>query len=141
MISKAVSRIEKVIYSLYFCYLPVLIIGLGISYFLFTITPGKCFGGSITLECFVGNSSYDFIYHPINLVNLVFTVYNLLYLYYNVILNRHVVGRAVKKIYRRLQKKYYLGNKRQQISILLFCYITALCLSYFRFALTIVRAI
>ena len=136
-----ISRLEKIIYNLYFCYLPIVIIGLLINYFLLTIVPGKCWWNSSAQECFFRNVSYDFIYHPVNIANIIVTTYNILYIYYNVILKRHVVGKAVRRIYRRLQKKYYLGSQCKQISILLFCYITASFLAYFRFAITLARVI
>ena len=135
------SKIEKVIYNPYLCYLPIIVTGLSVSYLLFWLTPNKCLSGYITQECFFKNSNYDFIYHPLNIINVVFTIYNILYLYYNVFLRQDAVGRAVKKIYSKLNKKYYIGSKIKQTTILLFCYITALFLSYFRFVITLTNSI
>lgn len=134
-------KIEKVIYNLYLCYLPIIVTGLSVSFLLFWITPDKCLAGEISQACFFKNHNYDFIYHPLTIINLVFTIYNILYLYYNIVLKQDVVGRAVKKTYSRLRKKYYMGNKSKQLGVLLFCYITALFISYFRFIITLTRAV
>jgi len=134
-------KIEKVIYNPYLCYLPVIIIGLSVSYLLFWLTPNKCLTNYLTQECFFKNSNYDFIYHPLSIINIFFTIYNFLYLYYNVVLRKDVVGRAVKKIYGKLLKKYYMGNKVKQVITLLYCYIMALILSYFRFIVTLARGV
>ena len=136
-----ISKLEKAIYSRYICYLPVVAMTLFISSWLFYFTPGKCFLNLAAQECFFSDRSYNFIYHPLNICNIIFITYSLLYLYYNIILKRHVVGRAVKKIYGKVNRQHHISNKRQKISILLFCYVTALSLSYFRFAMTIARAI
>ena len=134
-------KIEKVIYNRYLCYLPIIIAGLLVSYLLFWLTPNKCLTEYLTQECFFENSYYDFIYHPLNIINIVFSIYNFLYLYYNVVLRQDVVGRSVKKIYGKLQKQKYVGNKAKQANILLFCYLTALLISYFRFIITLTREI
>lgn len=136
-----VSKLEKIIYNLYFCYLPIIAIALLISIKLIELTPTKCLFDSLSSECTFYRLDFDLIYHPINIINLLFIIYNTLYIYYNVILKQNVVGRTVRKIYFRTQKKYRIKDKRKQISILLFCYFSTLILSYFRFSITLTKII
>ena len=136
-----VSKLEKIIYNLYFCYLPVIAIALLISIKLLELTPAKCLLDSLSSECTFYRLDFNLIYHPINIINLLFIIYNILYIYYNVILKQNVVGRTVRKIYLRTQKAYRIKNKRKQISILLFCYFSTLILSYFRFSITLIKII
>lgn len=135
------SKIEKVIYNPYFCYSPVAIITLYISIQLIQITPTKCLFGSLADECIFYSFELNWFYHPLNLINLIFVVYNFLYLYYNIGLKQNIVGRSVRKIYTKAKKKYYIKQRRKKISILLFCYFTALILSYFRFPLTLAKIV
>ena len=136
-----VSKLEKIIYNLYFCYLPIIAIALLISIKLIELTPTKCLFDSLSSGCTFYRLDFDLIYHPINIINLLFIIYNTLYIYYNVILKQNVVGRTVRKIYFRTQKKYRIKDKRKQISILLFCYFSTLILSYFRFSITLTKII
>ncbi len=136
-----VSKLEKIIYNLYLCYSPIIIIALLIVIKLIQLTPTRCLFDSLASECLFYRLDFNSIYHPLNIINLIFITYNILYLYYNIILKKDVVGRSVKKIYNRTKRKYHLQRKRQRISILLFCYVTALILSYFRFSITLVKAI
>ena len=135
------SRLEKIIYNLYFCYIPILIFALFLSSRLIQLTPTKCLLGSMAEECLFYQPNLDLVYHPLNLVNLVFISYNVLYLYYNVILGQDIVGRTVKKVYQRTIARYRLKQRRKRISVLLLCYFSSLILSYFRFAVTLIRAI
>ena len=136
-----VSKLEKIIHNLYFCYLPVVAIALFTSIKLIELTPTKCLFGSLSNECTFYKLDFDLIYHPLNIINLLFIIYNTLYIYYNVILKQNIVGRTVRKIYFKTQKIYRVENKRQQISILLFCYFSTLILSYFRFSITLAKII
>ena len=136
-----VSKLEKAIDNLYLCYAPVSIFALFISMILIDLAPTKCLFGSLAKECLFYKLDSSLIYHPLNIINLLFIIYNLLYLYYNVVLKQDVVGRAVKKIYGKVKRHYYLKGKRQKVSVLLFCYLTALALSYFRFHKTLAKAI
>ena len=136
-----VSKLEKVIYNLYFCYSPIIIIALLIVIKLIQLTPTRCLFDSLASECLFYRLDFNSIYHPLNIINLIFITYNILYLYYNIILKKDVVGRSVKKIYDRTKRKYQLKRQRKRISILLFCYVTALILSYFRFPITLVKVI
>ena len=135
-----VSKLEKAIDNLYLCYAPVSIFALFISMVLIDLAPTKCLFGSLAKECLFYKLDSSLIYHPLNIINLLFIIYNLLYLYYNVILKQDVVGRAVKKIYNKAKKHYYL-KKHKKIRVLLFCYVTTLTISYFRFPITLARAI
>lgn len=135
-----VSKLEKAIDNLYLCYAPVSIFALFISIILIDLAPTKCLFGSLAKECLFYKLDSSLIYHPLNIINLIFIIYNLLYLYYNVILKQDVAGRAVKKIYGKAKKHYYL-RKRKKIRVLLFCYVTALAISYFRFPITLAKAI
>ena len=135
-----VSKLEKAIDNLYLCYAPVSIFALFISMVLIDLAPTKCLFGSLAKECLFYKLDSSLIYHPLNIINLLFIIYNLLYLYYNVILKQDVVGRAVKKIYNKAKKHYYL-KKHKKIRVLLFCYVTALTISYFRFPITLAKAI
>ena len=136
-----VSRLENLIYNLYFCYAPIVAIALFTSIKLVQIAPTKCLFDSVSRECVFYKLDLNLIYHPLNIINLIFIIYNILYIYYNVILRQNVVGKAVRRIYSKTRKFYQIKNKRKQISILLFCYFTALVLSYFRFSLTLVKII
>lgn len=135
------SRVEKLIYNLYFCYIPIALFALFLSSRLIQLTPTKCLLGSIAEECLFYRPSLDLIYHPLNLINLLFISYNILYLYYNVVLGQDVVGKTVKHVYQKTTAHYQLKPGRKRISVLLLCYITSLILSYFRFAVTLIRAI
>ena len=136
-----VSQLEKAIYNVYSCYTPIVIIALIISLKLIELTPTKCLFGSAAKECIFYSLDFNLIYHPLNIINLIFITYNVLYIYYNVILKQNVVGKSVKKIYSRTKKVYLFKNKRKQISVLLFCYVSALILSYFRFSITLSKII
>ena len=136
-----VSRLEKAIYNVYCCYAPIVIIALIISLKLVELTPTKCLFGSTARECVFYSLDFNLIYHPLNIINLIFIAYNVLYIYYNVFLKQDVVGKSVKKIYSKTKKLYLLKNKRKQISLLLFCYASALILSYFRFPITLSKII
>lgn len=135
------SKLEQAIYNPYICYLPIAIIALLISTVLFQITPTKCLFKFSTDDCFFYNLDLNLMYHPLNIINFIFVIYNILYLYYNVILNQNVVGRSVKKIYTKALKKYYINQRRKKLSVLLFCYFTALILSYLRFPITLAKII
>ncbi len=136
-----VSRLEKAIYNLYFCYAPIVAIALFISVRLTLLTPIRCLLDSSANECIFYKFDFHFIYHPINIINLIFIAYNILYVYYNVVLKQDIVGRSVKRIYSKTKKIYRIKNKRKQLSILLFCYVMALILSYFRFPITLSKII
>lgn len=136
-----VSKIEKVIYNLYFCYAPIVVIALFISIKLLLLTPVKCLIYSSANDCVFYQFNLNLVYHPINIINLIFIVYNALYIYYNVILKQDVVGRTVKRIYCKTRKIYKIRNKRKQLNILLFCYVSALILSYVRFPITLSKII
>ena len=90
------SRVEKIIYNLYFCYIPIILFAVLLSSRLIQLTPTKCLLGSIDEACLFYQPSLDLIYHPLNLINLLFICYNVLYLYYNVILGQDIVGKTVK---------------------------------------------
>ena len=136
-----VSRLEKIICNLYFCYIPIMTIALFTSIKLIELTPTKCLFYSLNTECTFYRFNFNLLYHPLNIINFLFIIYNILYLYYNVILRQNVVGKTVKKIYSKTKKLYQIKNKRKQISILLFCYFAALILSYFRFIITLIKII
>lgn len=136
-----VSKIEKLIYNLYFCYFPIVAIALFVSIKLVLLTPIKCLIYPSASECIFYQFNLNLIYHPINIINLIFVVYNALYIYYNVVLKQDVVGKTVKRIYCKTRKIYRIKNKRKQINILLFCYVSALILSYVRFPITLSRII
>ena len=136
-----VSRLEKIICNLYFCYIPIIAIALFTSIKLLELTPAKCLLNSLSSECTFYKLEFNLIYHPLNIINLLFIIYNLLYVYYNIILKQNVVGRTVRKIYSKTKKIYQIKNKRKQISILLFCYFATLILSYFRFIITLTKII
>jgi len=136
-----VSNLEKAIYNRYFCYVPIIAIALFISFKLFDLTPTKCLFNSSAIECVFHRLDFSLIYHPLNIVNLIFIIYNILYIYYNVILKQDVVGKSVKRIYSKTKKIYCIKNKRKQVSILVFCYVSALILSYFRFPVTLSKII
>ena len=125
--------IEKLIYNSYFCYSPIALFALAIGSGLMQLIPTRCLFSSLSEECLV--------YYPLNIINLIFITYNILYLYYNIILKHDTVGKSVKRIYRKTIKHYRIRKKSERIRILLFCYITSLVLSYFRFATTLIRAI
>lgn len=132
-----VSQLEKAINNRYCCYAPIVLIAIVISIKLIQLTPTKCLFNSVARECVFYQFDLNLIYHPLNLINLLFIVYNVLYIYYNVFLGQNVVGKSVKKIYYNTKKIYNLKQKRQKLSVLLFCYISALILSYFRFPITL----
>lgn len=134
------SRVEKLIYNLYFCYIPIVIFALFFSSKLIQLTPIKCLLGALVKECIFYQPSLDLIYHPLNIINLLFVSYNILYLYYNVILKQDTVGKTVKNVYQKTKAHYRLKRRRKRITVLLLCYFISLILSYFRFAFTLVRA-
>ena len=136
-----ISKLEKAIYNLYCCYAPVVIIALLVSIKLVQLAPTKCLFDSLAQECLFYRLDLNSFYHPLNIINLFFIIYNILYIYYNVILKQNVVGRAVKNIYNKTKKYYGLERKRKKIGVLLFCYVVALILSYFRFPITLAKAI
>ena len=136
-----VSKLEKAIYNVYCCYIPIVILALVISLKLIELTPTKCLFGSTAKECLFYRLDFNLIYHPLNIINLIFIAYNIIYIYYNVILKQNVVGKSVRKIYSKTKKKYLLKNRRKQLGILLFCYVSALILSYFRFPITLSKII
>lgn len=136
-----VSRIEKIIYNLYLCYLPIICIALFFSLKLIKLSPVKCLFGSSAQQCLFYNQDLNLLYHPLNIINTIFIIYNILYIYYNVFLKKDVVGRSVKKIYTKTTKYYHIRKKRKRISVLLFCYVTALMLSYFRFPITLFKTV
>ncbi|MEM7762371.1 MAG: hypothetical protein AAF298_30280 [Cyanobacteria bacterium P01_A01_bin.40] len=135
------SRVEKVIYNLYFCYIPIVLFALFFSSRLIQLTPTKCLLGAVVEECLFYQPNLGLIYHPLNLINLIFISYNILYLYYNVILKQDIVGKTVKHVYQKSLTHYQLKQKRKRISVLLLCYFTSLILSYLRFPITLARAI
>lgn len=136
-----VSRVEKVIYNPYLCYIPIILIALFFSAMLVQISPTKCLFGSSAQQCLFYNQDASLLYHPLNIINAIFTIYNILYVYYNVFLKKDIVGKSVKKIYTKTTRHYYIRKKRKRITILLFCYITALMLSYVRFPITLLKTI
>lgn len=136
-----VSKLEKIIYNLYFCYIPIIAIALVASVKLVQMTPTKCLFDSLSRECLFYRLDFKLIYHPLNIVNLILVIYTALYIYYNVILKQDVVGKTVKRIFSKTVKIYQLKNKRKQLSILLFCYCAALLLSYCRFSVTLWKII
>ena len=136
-----VSRLEKIICNLYFCYIPIVAIALFTSIKLIELTPAKCLLYSFSSECTFYKFDFNLVYHPLSIINLLFIIYNVLYIYYNVVLKQNVVGRTVKKIYSKTNKLYQIKNKRKQISLLLFCYFAALILSYLRFLVTLTKII
>ncbi len=136
-----VSKLEKIIYNLYICYAPVVIIASAIAIRIFSLSPTKCLFDPLTKDCLFYTLDFNIIYHPLNIINLIFIIYNILYIYYNVIIKQDVVGKTVKKIYGDTKKSFYLRKRHKQISVLLFCYITALTLSYVRFPIILARAI
>ncbi|MEM7590425.1 MAG: hypothetical protein AAF383_02695 [Cyanobacteria bacterium P01_A01_bin.83] len=135
------SRVEKLIYNLYFCYIPIVVFALFFSSKLIQLTPTKCLLGALVEECIFYQPNLDLIYHPLNVINLLFVSYNILYLYYNVILKQDTVGKTVKNVYHKTKAHYQLKQRRKKITVLLLCYFISLILSYFRFAYTLVRAI
>ena len=136
-----VSKLERAICNLYLCYSPIVAIAIIISFKLTLLTPAKCLFYPSVEECIFYKFNFNFLYHPIGIINLIFIIYNILYLYYNVALKQNVVGRSVKKIYSKTKKVYQIVNVRQQVSILLFCYLAALILSYLRFPITLSRIV
>ncbi len=136
-----VSKLEKAINNLYFCYAPIVAIALLISIKLTLLTPIKCLLNSSAKDCIFYSFNFNFVYHPISIINLIFIIYNILYIYYNVILKQDVVGKTVRKIYSKTRKAYRIKSDRKKANILLFCYISALLLSYFRFPITLYRII
>ena len=136
-----VSRLEKIICNLYFCYIPIIGIAFFTSIKLIELTPTKCLFDSLSSECTFYRFSFNSIYHPLNIINLLFIIYNILYIYYNVILKQNIVGRTVRKIYFKTNELYQIKNQRKQISILLFCYFAALIISYLRFLITLTKII
>ena len=135
------SRLEKAIYNLYFCYIPIVAIAFFVSVRLTLHTPIKCVLDSSTQDCIFYRFSFQAIYHPLTIINLIFIIYNILYVYYNVVLKQNVVGKSVKRIYSKTKKIYKIENVRKQLSILLFCYFAALILSYIRFPITLSKII
>ncbi len=136
-----VSRIKKILCNPFVCYSPIFIFALLFSNQLLKSSPTECVTNSLDESCLFFHNNIYLIHHPLNLINLLFLIYNLLYLYYNIILKKDVVGKSVKKIYRQTKKKYYIKTTRKRISILLFCYVTALVISYFRFSIILLKAI
>ena len=136
-----VSQLEKIIYNLYLCYAPIVIVASAIAIRLIYLSPARCLFDSLAKGCLFYKLDFNIIYHPFNIINLIFVIYNVLYIYYNVILKQNIVGKTVKKTYSNIKKSYYFKKKRKQISVLLFCYITALALSYFRFPIILAKAI
>lgn len=136
-----VSKLEKAINNLYFCYAPIIAIAFLISIKLTLLTPIKCLVNSSTKDCIFYSFDLNFIYHPISIINLIFIIYNVLYIYYNVILRQDIVGKTVRKIYSKTRKAYRIKSDRKKINILLFCYIFALILSYLRFPITLCKII
>ena len=136
-----VSKLEKIIYNLYFCYVPIIALALAASIKLVQITPTRCLFDSFSKQCIFYRLDFKLIYHPLNIINLILVIYTALYIYYNVVLKQDVVGKTVKRIYSKTKRIYKLKNKRKQLSILLFCYCAALLLSYFRFSVTLWKII
>ena len=136
-----VSRVEKIIYNPYFCYSPIVFFTLFFSSVLIKLSPTKCLFNSIEELCLFYKHNAYLIYHPLNIINLLFLLYNILYLYYNVILKKDIVGKSVKKIYHQTTKNYYIRRNRKRLSILLFCYVSALLISYARFSITLFKII
>lgn len=135
------SRVKKIFYNRYFYYSPIIIFTLFFSSRLIQLSPTKCLFGSTEKQCLFHDYDVYLLYHPLNIINLLFLLYSTLYLYYNVILKKDIVGKSVRKIYHRTTKKYYLRGKRQRLRILLFCYVTALIISYARFLITLLKTI
>lgn len=136
-----VSIIERAICNRYLCYLPVVFFTLLISIELIQLAPTRCLLWVSSQDCFFSQFEMSSIYHPLNIINLVFLAYSILYIYYNIFLNQNIVGQMVKNVYRKTKKRYPLKSKRQQISILLLCYSIALIVSYFRFTIILAKAI
>ena len=135
-----ISKIEKLIYNRHLCYLPILCFTIAVSAKLIQLSPTKCLFDSMSQSCIFYQLKPTLIYHPLNLVNLIFLFYNLLYIYYNVFLKQDIVGKTVKKVYRRTQKRYSMG-KHQRLSVLMLCYALSLIISYFRFSLVLLGSI
>lgn len=136
-----ILRIKKIVCNPIICYSPIFMFAWLFSSQLLKYSLIECLFSSTNEQCLSFQNSFYLIYHPLNLINLLFLIYNILYLYYNIILKKDVVGKSVKKIYRQTKKNYCLKTTRKRISILLFCYVTALVISYFRFSLTLFKAI
>ena len=136
-----VSRIKKILCNPFVCYSPIFIFAWLFSNQLLKSSPTECLINSLDEPCLFFHNNIYSIYHPLNLVNLLFLIYNLLYLYYNIVLKKDVVGKSVKKVYRQTTKNYFIKTTRKRLSILLFCYVTALVISYFRFSITLLKAI
>ncbi len=133
------SKVKKIFYNPYFYYSPIIIFTWFFSSQILKISPIKCLLGSIEEQCLFYNYDAYLIYHFFNIINLLFLLYTTLYLYYNIILKKDVVGKLVKKVYHRTTKQYYIRKKRKRIIILLFCYLTALIISYARFPIIILK--
>jgi len=136
-----VSRVEKIIYNPYLCYVPIILVALFFSIKLIKLSPIKCLFSSSAEQCLFYNSNAYLLYHPLNIITLLFLIYNFLYLYYNVVLKKDLVGKSVKKIYCKTNNKYYIKNQRKRVTVLLFCYVTVLMISYIRFIVTLAKAI
>ena len=133
------SKVKKIFYNPYFYYSPIIIFTLFFSSQLLKISPVKCLFGSTKEQCLFYNYDAYLIYHPFNIINLLFLLHTTLYLYYNIILKKDVVGKLVKKVYHRTTKQYCIRKKRKRLTILLFCYVTALIISYARFPIIILK--
>ena len=136
-----ISKIEKLLYNRYFCYFPIAFMAIAITFLLMRLSPLKCLIAITAEECIARSNTLYMVYHPINLVILLFAIYNLLCLYYNINLKVNMVGKSVRKIYRNTMKKYYVQNFYKKITILLFCYTTALIISYFRFPVVLKKTL
>ncbi|GAB4543498.1 MAG: hypothetical protein Tsb0014_37160 [Pleurocapsa sp.] len=136
-----ISKIEKLVYNRYFCYSPVAGLALIVILKLASLSPIKCFFYWSSEQCIVIKSVFYIIYHPINIALFLFAVYNILYFYYNITLGKNIVGKSVRKIYKNTTNKYYIKSRFKKLTILLFCYSTALILSYLRFPIVLRKAI
>ena len=136
-----VLRIKKIVCNPIICYSPIFIFAWFFSSQLLKYSLIECLFSSTNEKCLSFQNSFYLIYHPLNLINLLVLIYNILYLYYNIILKKDVVGRAVRKIYHQTTKNHCIKTTRKRMSILLFCYLAALVISYFRFSITLLKAI
>jgi hypothetical protein len=136
-----ISTIEKLVYNRYFCYTPVAALALIVMLKLASFSPIKCLLDWTDEQCITRKSIFYMVYHPINIIVFLFAAYNILYFYYNITLGKNIVGKSVRKIYKNTTNKYYIKSRTKRLTILLFCYWTALILSYLRFPIVLRKAI
>ena len=136
-----ISKIERVIYHPLLGYTPIFLIAIILTWKLIQFSPINCMSDSWSNQCIVYENNSSLIYHPVNILILIFFSYNFLYLYYNIALRKNVVGRSVKTTYNKILNTHQIKSNSKRLSILLFCYTMALILSYTRFFKTLGRMV